>query len=283
MATTYNYAILRVVPDVRRGECVNIGAVIFVGGAPDVRIAQALNKVHVLNGLIDLSRLKDLPQTIEKMVNGSKSDEEQHAALRHLGVVTVSGMGAMVVQQNADYERSVAQLMKRLVEPIKGERRPNATRLHTELKQMFRIRKILGADFNDIALHRVVPNYPIAEEEDLYADFVLKNSVYHVTETADFRASSLTTLRRHQVAALAALKLDRAGNVFKKGTKRLAVFAAGSSGEVKHQVKLLEDYADKVYSVDSRRDMAAYFEHIMAAASHTHSITRTKVRAVARA
>jgi hypothetical protein len=145
------------------------------------------------------------------------------------------------------------------------------------LKAKFRSNKILGTDVNDIAKHLVVPNYPIDSSEGLFADFVLKNNVYHVTETADLRAQSSSNIDRVRVASLAAIKLHKAIDAFGPKTKRYVVYASIRGGPTQ-PINLLGDYADQIFHLDSRTDIASYMELIMEAASPNHCIRSRPTR-----
>jgi hypothetical protein len=272
MAHSFEYAVLRVVPDPRRGECVNIGLAVFLADGVDVRVLPSLAKVTALNGDVDVSSLRELPRVVQEATSGLRDTSSRHLMLRNLGVVSVTELGVFDLGAQ-DYERVVDRLMKKLVTPVPATRIsiPASTRITTNLKSKFRAHKILGIAETDIAKHLVVPNYPIDAEEGLYADFVVKNGAYHVTETADMRAGSASNIDRTKIASLTAIKLHKAKENFGKRTKRFVVYAAKSSGGVQQQINLMGDYSEYIFNLHSKSEMAEYMEHIMAAASATHS------------
>ena len=266
MARSYKYAVLRVTPDVRRGESVNVGLAIFTASGIDVRILPSLSKVSALSGQIDLASLRQLPQTVAKWTSGVEDIETKHALLRNLGVVTVSGLGCFESLMPQDYEERVAHLMRTLVTPLAARRVvQTGTKIKTALRSHFRGSKILGDSVTDIARHLVVPNYPIDTDEGLYADFVVKNGTYHVTETADFRSAHISTIGRVRVASYAAIKLDKAKQSFGNQTKRFVVFA-GREDIPAQPLNLLSDYADSIFNLDSPEDMANYMSLMVEAA-----------------
>jgi hypothetical protein len=278
MPHCFEYAVLRVIPDPRRGECVNIGLVVFLEDRLDVRILPSLAKLTALDGGIDQAYIRDLPTMLHELTNGHEDVNFRHSLLQRLGIVTVSSLGDFELQSNSDYDRLVDQLMKGLVTPVPPAREvlANNTRLTTSLKAKFRTQNILGQDIKDIAKHLVVPNYPIDEDEGLYADFVLKNGAYHVTETADLRADSASRQDRFKVASVTAIKLDKAKQSFGKKTKRFVVFASKSAAGIQQQINLMGDYSDYIYNLESKSDMAAYMNHMMAAATANRSLRLAK-------
>ena len=59
------YAVLRIVPDERRGERVNIGLIVLKDTSIDVRLISSMSKVSALDGSIDLGQILALPSGIE--------------------------------------------------------------------------------------------------------------------------------------------------------------------------------------------------------------------------
>lgn len=238
-----------------------------------MRILPSLAKVSALNGAVDLTQLRELPETIAKWTPTGDA-ESRHASLRALGVVSVTEMGEFETDGSREsYDIAVKRLMKTLVVPIPIETRavaPN-TRIVTTLKAKFRANKILGTDVNDIAKHLVVPNYPIDEDEGLFADFVVKNGAYHVTETADLRSTTASNIERVRIASFAAIKLHRAKETFGRSTKRFVVYASRRGAPAQAE-NLIGQYADAIFHLDSKKEMASYMEHMMDTASSTRSL-----------
>lgn len=273
MAHCFKYSVLRVIPDTRRGECVNVGLVVFLHEGVDVRVLPSLAKVSALNGTVDLDQLRDLPSTISEWIPTGDT-EYRHTMLKDMGVVSVTEMGEFETDGSPhSYETAVKRLMKTLVQPIPAELRAVApgTRLVTTLKSKFRANRILGSGVNDIAKHLVVPNYPIDEDEGLFADFVVKNGAYHITETADLRATSASNIDRVRIASFAAIKLHRAKETFGKSTKRYVVYASRRGAPAQAE-NLIGQFADAIFHLDNRKEMASYMEQIMDAASSTRAI-----------
>lgn len=273
MERSYKYAVLRVIPDSRRGESVNIGIAVFTAAKVDIRLISSLNKVAAIDGSIDLYRIAALPDTLKEYLSSKKGVEEKYSAFKEIGFVSLSELGWFISNNNVDYEESIKRLMITLVEP-KSRVRHNVTntKITISLRDKFKSQNILGKDPKDIAKHLVVPNYPLFPDEGLYADFVLKNGVYRITETADLRAESGSAAGRRRIAADAAIKLDKARKKFKKSSQRYVVYGASLGSDTSQQINLLGDYSDGIYNINSRTDMAAYMGLIMDAASSNCSL-----------
>jgi hypothetical protein len=277
MDRSYKYAVLRVIPDKRRGEIVNVGIVVFNKKNTDVRLLASLNKVTALDGTFDLQQFALVSEQIADQSLRHKTVEEKHASLNKLGFVGVSDLSWFKASSPKEYEAMIERLMTAHVEPRNKPVRPLhvASRITSDLKEKFRAQNILGKTTDDIKRHLVVPNYPLSTASGLILDFVLKNGVYRVTETADLRAESSSSSDRRRIAADAAIKLDAAKKKFRKGVQRYVVYGARSGEDSSQQVNLLGDYSDGVFNIQSRQDMANYMDIIMKAASDTHSLAST--------
>lgn len=271
----FKYSVLRVMPDKRRGEVVNVGIVVFKTDGTDVRLLDSLNKVAAIDGSFDLAQLVAAPAQIDSWLSSRSTVEEKHEALKKLGFILVSDLAWFTAPTSHEYEIMIERLMDALVvpknKPLKVS--PGISRITSTLKEKFRGQHILGKTKEDIKKHLVVPNYPLSQASGLYLDFVLKNGVYRVTETADLRAESSSHADRRRIAADAAIKLDTARKKMKRGVQRYVVYGAKRGSDTGQLVNLLGDYSDGVYNIQSRQDMAAYMEIIMDAASSTRSLS----------
>ncbi len=270
MDSRFKFAVLRLEPDKRRGERINIGIVVFKDDSLDVRLLPSMNKVSAIDGSVDTSLVSILPANLSAALASVHGADEKYSTLVDLRLASVSEMGWFAAADSIRYESEISRLMAALVvpRPMPSRQTSGNARIASELKKRFKSGKILGKVKGDLSKHLVVPNYPLAPNEDLYADFVLKNGVYRVTETADFRANSNSSHDKRRIAADAAIKLDRAKKVFKGRDKlrRYAVVGGSNDGSANHAVNLIGEYSDEVFAVESSADMARYFQMMMEAA-----------------
>lgn len=267
MANTYDFSIIRIEPDPRRGEVVNIGIVIYSGDGLDVRILPNLRKVHALFGDFNLKELYDLPKSLSEWgsVLLDKQDPNEPLAF---GPVEISARGTFTAVNKEVYQSQVSNLLKTLVSPTRAwKQRKHSTRLTTDVKQIFKKQSLLGESADDVLSHLIVPHYPIAEDQDLYADFALKNGVYQFTETLDFRVSDASLHAKFGQTAVSALTLDKAKKRFGKKTKRIVLYAAKASvdRQIIRHLNLVSDHADMVLNFESRSDRAIYVEDVLSA------------------
>lgn len=265
MERSFKYSVIRAVPDPRKGEVINIGILVFHAQTVDVRIAPSLSKLLALDAAIDVDQIRDLPQTLGQWSSRFDSVEEKHAAIQNFGIVTLSEAGSFITSPSLNYEDQLAMLMKTLVLP-RGRDQSSATsvnRISTKLREIFKQSDILGKDEGDIRRHLVVPNYPIDREENLFAEFALRNGAYWFTETVDFRAPSKRVIDNTRVASLAAIKLIKAKKKFKKDVNSFVVYAAHSDEDAATQLSLLREYTDELVNIDDKRSMARYTQKML--------------------
>jgi hypothetical protein len=267
--------VLRVVPDQRRGECVNIGVVVFKSeGDTDVRMLSSLNKVYALNANIDVEQFEDLPKQITDWVSSTNSVNKKHDALKKFGIVTVSDLGFFECDDK-QYDWFVNQIMNTLVKPPAHlPRQKIQGRVRTALRRIFLKQQVLGFSPEDIHKRLIVERYPIAVNENLYADFAFKNGAYHITETINYKVTWGINTDKFEETGLKAIKLDKSKKVFGEDTKLSLVYVADTHMEkqLTPHLNLLGDYADHVVNLRSTADKERYFSALLTHAGRNKSI-----------
>ncbi len=271
MDATYEYALIRVVPDRRRGEWANVGVCVFLRDRLDIRIHPNTSKLRVLAPSLDLGFLQHLPQLWSRIAEGDAPAQERHALLKGLPLAHASPLGAFIAPPER-YEVEVESILRDLVipppAPVRALREP---RLITSLKHQFIRSKLYSPDPKDIERHCVVQNYPIEAGAGLYADFALQNGALRITETIDFRVNP-DTLRsaKHGQAAIKAITLNKAAQLHRRCVPSV-VYAVNPEHQdlVQPSLNLLAGYAERLYDATNRNDMADYMEMMQAAARAT--------------
>lgn len=265
MAHSFEYCVLQVIPDRRRGEKVNVGIVVFGDNLVDVRIWSSLHKVHALDANFDLDQIFRLPELLPKWVEHAETNSQKHKLLKDLGIVSVTELGVFECDQ-VKYDWFVTDILNSLVKPPAPFRRAKTFgHLQTALKEVFRDHELMGDELDDIEKHLVVANFPISANENLFADFAFKNGVYHVTETINYRVKSGLSTDKFEETGLKAIKLIKARETFGKNTKRYVVYSADAKTEksLTAHINLLSGYADQIYNLNSKSDKHGYFARIL--------------------
>ncbi|PPC77951.1 hypothetical protein C4K68_07855 [Pokkaliibacter plantistimulans] len=258
----YKYSLVRLSPDPIRGEVINVGIVVYLDGKVDVRLTESLKKVNALGSGISEETLQELTDQLEWL--GSIESNVDILPSLFSGSIRLTSPGLFQADSNDLYEDKVLSLMGKYVEPQKGAARKGRKRIATELKDIFRQNGLLGRNNEDLMNHKIVYNYPISPEEGLHAEFLLKNGIYHITETLDLRGEDKKAIRGE--SALKAITIERAQRVYgKNNISSFVVYAADNSSQEKAskaQLKMIERDADILVNLRSKQDMANYYSHI---------------------
>lgn len=268
--TTYKYSIIRITPNPVRAESINVGFVITSpSGVADVRVLDSFSKIKAVTNDYSMDKLEALKVQLEKMLTNCLTIEQASEFFQ--GSIVLSSVGTFTAIDTIEYENNVNNINKLYISPIKSSKRTQVTqkRIITELKDEFERFGIMGKNVNEIHNHKVVQGYPLSEADGLYAELLLKNGVYHLTETLDFRSSNLK--QKMGDTAVKAITMNTAKSVWKEEVNTLLVYAAEASQERTYaqQINLVNGYADKMFNLLSKSDMSTYFEHMMKAAGRS--------------
>jgi hypothetical protein len=246
MAHIFNFAILEAVPDARRGERVNVGMIIFLPDRVDIRLSEVGKLRALKEGSWDDYLADVRSQLMRSFVIGeSPAQFLQRAALIDR-VVRFSDVSWFSIDHPEHFEGRVRSILTALVTRAKGVIREKVTRINAEIARTFKASKVLATPKDSLTEDRkVFRNYVISKEEELKADFILKNGVFHVTVTLDLRRASVPV----GSAALKAITLDKSSNALAGGVRKIAVYAAPSGAtQFRPHVGILTDYADHIFN-----------------------------------
>ncbi len=268
--TMYKYSIIRITPNPVRAESINVGFVVTSpDGVPDVRVLDSFTKIKAVTNDYSMDQLDALKTQLEKMLTNCLTLEQAVSFFQ--GSITLSSIGTFSALDYAEYENNINDINRLYITPIKaGKKSPvSQKRIITELKNEFERFGIMGKNVNEIHNHKVVQGYPLAEDEGLYAELLLKNGRYHLTETLDFRSSN--SKQKMGDTAVKAITMNAAKTVWHDQVNTFLVYAIEASQERNYaqQINLVNGYADKMYNLLSASDMSAYFEHMLQAAGRS--------------
>ncbi len=268
MAHTYNYAILQLVPFAYREEVVNIGIVVVQPDSVDVRV----NASPQLSSYFGISNT-----TLDWIATGisDRDDPTAPTSDRLLGMSSLPGirlseLGWFLAENQTQYEKRIAKISEEYVEKPAAARplRKKSTSVTRDLKKIFREYGLYGARPDDIDKHKIVSNMPVGPSGKLHVDFLLKNSVYHATETIDFRNSQDVNVAEIKNAALVSVTFQHARDFLGEQTKCYLVFAAGSLVErtMKPAIEIAQREVTDAFNLESFQDKARYVDTILNAA-----------------
>ncbi|MEY8768989.1 DUF3037 domain-containing protein [Erwinia sp. ACCC 02193] len=266
---TYKYSLIRVTPNLEKGETINVGLIVYLDNDIDVRMLHSVSKLRAIDKSLDLNYLEELTGNLFKL--SSTINDYKILPKLFRGSLSLSDFGMFTVDDAQGYEAKMNELMNRLVNPHRKTYKRINKKIFFDIKEKFSRQGILGKFNEDILDHKVVANYPISTDEGLVADFLLKNGKYHLTETIDFRSENIK--KQMGEAALSALTISKACEIY-QNIDSFVIYAAETTSQensAKHQLNLLEKHTDKLINAFSHEDMKSYYEKMMDAASMLHS------------
>lgn len=266
MEHIYNYAILQVTPDLRRGERVNIGVIVFHPDRLDIRVSETRKVQALVSGSWDA----EISAFTEALIKLDRPHAEQSSRLEALSIIqnqfSLKKTGWFKSQSASLYEQSVQDILKELVLKRKVPHSRDGSTVVAEISAMLRRADILGSKDEPLESGKVFRNYPVSHE--LEADFAQLNSCLHVAAVLDLRAS------RPQLAqaALKAVVLDRA-EAANPGQKvhKIGVYAAAPArlGELSDNLAVLKPYTDNLVNWQDPHDRK-YLERTFYDAYNSH-------------
>jgi hypothetical protein len=258
-----HFSVLRLMPNSMRGERLNVGLVVFHPNQ-DVTVHLDVSQERLRSFDPNLAGINwdDWASQAVKILSDAPSDVRATLLKTAFGPITTDAeLGWFRASNNVEVQDNVSSLLKRLVSrPVRLVKvgRTHSTRktkLQTQLKNWFRVQKILGRSMNDLSNNQVVEEYPISIETDSFADFAFKNGALHIMETIDLRGVDHLTASLRNKAAFKSVVLDQAADVTGGGGQRIAIVAASNYAAIKPALKMIERNADDVVAVENHKDV----------------------------
>lgn len=247
-----------------RNERINVGIVLWKESGFEIICSTSASRLASLDrNYPRISIFKELisgtlgDSIAEQLSDKNLSVESARIMLGFLIKPLRTVPGGVMFSDDGDFTNEIERTLDALVRPskftvkIKSVRKSN--KLESQFKHWLRSSKIMGRTMEDLSKHRVVPQYPVSVEADVYADFAYKNGALHVMETLDMRGATHVTGSLRNTAAFKSITLDMAADVVGSG-KRIGIVAASDYSAIKSALKLFERNADEVFSMDSPND-----------------------------
>jgi hypothetical protein len=247
MARSYKYAVLTAIPNPRRGERVNVGIIVFRPEGFDIRFKQAEYKLRALTGDNWKERIEGAGAKLKLLFDPNEDAAKTLIRISRIDpLFQPSGLGFLKPGTEDEYHDLVEQILRSLVtvEP-KREKTESKTRINTEIVRVLRKADALAKNNETIEDHKIVRGFSIDPDENLVADFALKNGKLMIAATLDLRKQA-ADLRD---AALKSITLDKATKKYKEGVRTVGVYAVDPDmkDNFRSHIAMLGDYAHELY------------------------------------
>ncbi|MDB5529201.1 MAG: putative phage-related protein [Devosia sp.] len=267
MGRIAEYAILRFVPEAHRGELINVGLVVFRDSRLDVRLflhAAVFKAIGVSPTSLDW-----VSAYLREIDDPSAEPNQRWERLSKIPSIVLSEPGWLMADSDEQYEIRIQRIREDYIDrPKLPMKRKKSSSLVRELRTVFREYHVMGKDTSDLLDHKVVPNVPVGPSGKLQIDFVVKNGIYHATETADFRSAHDVGTAELKEAALAAITLQCAREQLGHyGVQCYFVYSASVIIEtaINPALQIAERSVDRMFNIESGDQRRDYFDLMLSA------------------
>ena len=278
MSMLAQYCVIDFRPNFERREVIAIGLLVRFDNEWDIRLLPDASKVFALNPLFPIGGITAVGITLTRVLESADSFQAARTLLTQLGGSPglQDFVGQFPAGSDQKYENEIAWFMAELVSPPLPTLQANTRmisepRLRTKLRNHFKSQHILARSKDQINDHKVVENFPIEAGKGLIAEFALKNSCMHITETVDFEVATSSNRNKRLEAQAKTLVLSAAKERLGPTTKTYVIVAGSNRNVAKTSVNLLGDYAE-VFALESADEMNSYFQKIYTAANSNQDI-----------
>lgn len=289
MITRMYYAVLKYIPDVARGEYLNVGLVLVGPRFAGVRVTDDPFRLTSLNPKEDPILLEYLAvhfkskeelirEDVQHIKEGSEGlDDVLASIMRSLDheynfLVQLGELRTAEIEEYSEYK--AGELMDSLFDRLVGFRGEAASRkrldestkrFKTQVKESFRSMHLLGEEKAKPVQGRVVEFFPIPVDHQIdwfWTDFGYRNGHDVLIDTIDFDSKDL----REGVhrAAVTAVKFDLVRQHLRKEGKEPECIALVKLGEEnlqksERQLYLLSSYSNKIFNLTKSEQMSEFF------------------------
>lgn len=273
---TARYSLITMRPNPERLDTLCVGVAIIAESEWIIRVLPTSEKMLAVDRAYPISKLQNTAEGLRKFFSNCKNLYDARQMLfKNKSAVSIHDFeGVFVYETDEQFAVQVDAIMSESVLPVLApaivltNTKKEKTRIRAKLRKHFEAAGIFSKETDGINDHKVVANYPVSLAQGLNAEFALKNSVMHLTETLDFGVKDDAMRNKNWEAQAKCLTLRVALETFGKDTQRHIILAGSSTEHAARSVNLLSTAGD-LYMLESHDDMSKYFDKIESAAQST--------------
>lgn len=273
MTSIAQYSLLTMRPDPERIDTLCIGALVISENGAWYVLTPGIDKLNLLGYGNAARRLMAMSVNLKELL----ADCATLSAARSMLISLRSTLslhefeGVFSFSSEMEFSRQIhaIELESVIIPKVEEEKfvtqRIAKPQVRATLRRHFSEMGILAKAGDTNADHKIVPNYPLSNKHGLKAEFALKNSVWHITETVDFDVAIEGVRHKIFEAQAKCLVLRAAQDILGPKTKRYIVVNGGEAQHATNSIDLLST-AGKVFMTESNEDMTTYLNAMADAA-----------------
>lgn len=228
-----------------RGECVNVGLVVFGPTGTDVRMPEVRKLRHLTGHSWD--GIADAYAAVMARLSQNNRGMEVVGRIGPPGlrneVFSLSKPGELVADTDEQYEAEVRRVLFHFVDRPVLSRKEKQKKINSEISSMLKQGGLLASRSDTIDDGKVVANFVVSEDKAMVADFAYKPNGLKIVSTLELRG--LTTAA-HGKACEKGATLFFAKERFGDTVRTFGVYAASESEVATHrsEIEILTGFAD---------------------------------------
>ncbi|WP_104027037.1 DUF3037 domain-containing protein [Vibrio jasicida] len=266
----FDFSIIKYMPNLKRGEVVNIGLLVQGPDGLEVKLLDSYSKVRMLDGVSNENTLTELTKSLNDLISN-----EQEKAIDIINncnrSIQITKPSTFQLRNHETYTQKVQQLYIDLVKPYSLQEpraRKTSCRLMSDIKRKLNRQSLLSNNIEDLHNHKIIPSYIINERSGITADFILKNGTYHMSSVVDFNVTD--TSAKFKETGLKVLSFHEGEKQISHDIKKYFVYSADAKKEVEvsGHLGLVEGNCDEMFNMNSTFDSSRYYDLMVDLTKH---------------
>jgi hypothetical protein len=259
----FDFSIIKYMPNVKRGEIINLGLVIYGPNGLDFKFLDSYSKARMLDGVTNELSLTNLNSHLRELL----IEEDLNSGIELINTlqksIYLTKPSSFQLSPFETYNQKVQKLYNDLIKPYTLiETRPRKThcRLMSDIKRKLSRQSLLSNNIDDLHKHKIIPSFVLNETSGLTADFMLKNGVYHMSSVVDFNVNDIAS--KFKETGLKVLSFHEGEKRVSDSIKKYFVYSAEPKKEndIAAHLGLVDGNCDLMFNMNSADDSTKYYD-----------------------
>lgn len=259
----FDFSIIKYMPNVKRGEIINIGLVIYGPNGVDFKFIDNYAKARMLDGVTNDLSIKNLNSSLSDILLTQDLNDGIELINELKKGIFLTKVSSFQLGKFETYNQKVQKIYDDLIKPyslIEPRPRKTTCRLMSDIKRKLNRQSLLSNNRDDLFNHKIIPSYVLSEKSGITADFMLKNGVYHMSSVVDFNVAD--TALKFKETGLKVLSFHEGEKQISKDIKKYFVYSADmkKENEISGHLGLVDGNCDIMFNMNSDNDSRRYYE-----------------------
>ncbi|NOI38919.1 DUF3037 domain-containing protein [Vibrio sp. 070316B] len=266
----YDFSIIKYIPNLKRGEVINIGLVVNGPNGWDIRLLDSYAKIRMLDGESNQNSLNRLSNSLNDLFISDQSNAIEIINESMIGI-NISTSSTFQLRPYETYNQKIQQLYDDLIKPfsaLEPRKKRASCRLVSDIKRRLNRQSLISNNADDLYHHKVIPSFVLNEKSGITADFMLKNGRYHMSSVVDFNVSD--TANKFKETALKVLSFHEGEKNISDNIQKYFVYAAdiNTESQISGHLALVDGNCHRMFNMNSDEDSSSYYDLMLQLTNH---------------